>query len=89
MARNYFDRHHTANDTVDKIDPKETDQNVAAWAAVVYVVAEMPGDLGRADHQAMGRGFFDMLDRYLWQASLSSEPPPAVRVPTLSPRPPG
>jgi carboxypeptidase Q len=43
----YFDWHHTANDTADKIDPKEIDQNVAAWAAVVYAVAEMPGDLGR------------------------------------------
>ncbi|HZF10115.1 MAG TPA: M28 family peptidase [Thermoanaerobaculia bacterium] len=44
----YFDWHHTANDTVDKIDPKEIDQNVAAWAALAYAVAEMPGDLGRA-----------------------------------------
>ncbi len=44
----YFDWHHTANDTADKIDPKEIDQNVAAWVAVVYAVAEMPGDLGRA-----------------------------------------
>jgi hypothetical protein len=44
----YFDWHHTANDTLDKIDPKDLDQNVAAWAAVAYAAAEMPGDFGRA-----------------------------------------
>ena len=44
----YFDYHHTANDTLDKIDPKDLDQNVAAWAAVAYAIADMPGDLGRA-----------------------------------------
>src|SRR6185436_13039487 len=47
-ATDYFDYHHTADDTADKIDPREIDQNVAAWAALVYAVAEMPGDLGRA-----------------------------------------
>jgi hypothetical protein len=45
---NYFDWHHTANDTLDKIDPKDLDQNVAAWAALAYAVAEMPGNFGRA-----------------------------------------
>jgi len=44
----YFDYHHTANDTLDKIDPKDLDQNVAAWAAVAYAIADLPGDLGRA-----------------------------------------
>jgi Zn-dependent M28 family amino/carboxypeptidase len=44
----YFDYHHTANDTLDKIDPKDLDQNVAAWAAVAYAVADLPGDLKRA-----------------------------------------
>jgi carboxypeptidase Q len=44
----YFDYHHTANDTLDKIDPKDLDQNVASWAAVAYAVADLPGDLGRA-----------------------------------------
>lgn len=47
-ATEYFDYHHTANDTLDKIDPKDLDQNVAAWAAVAFAVADMPGDLGRA-----------------------------------------
>jgi hypothetical protein len=54
-ATAYFDWHHTANDTLDKIDPKDLDQNVAAWAAVAYAVAEMPGDLGRAP-EGQGRG---------------------------------
>ncbi len=47
-ATAYFDYHHTSNDTLDKIDPKDLDQNVASWAAVAYVAAEMPGDFGRA-----------------------------------------
>jgi hypothetical protein len=48
----YFDWHHTANDTLDKIDPKDMDQNVAAWAAVAYAAAEMPGNFGRAPEAA-------------------------------------
>ncbi|HYG62559.1 MAG TPA: M20/M25/M40 family metallo-hydrolase [Thermoanaerobaculia bacterium] len=47
-ATHYFDWHHTANDTLDKIDPKELDQNVAAWAAVIYAAAETPGTFGPA-----------------------------------------
>ncbi len=43
----YFDWHHTANDTLDKIDPKDLDQNVAAWAAAAYAAAEMSGEFGR------------------------------------------
>jgi len=35
----YFDYHHTANDTLDKIDPESLKQNVAAWAAVYYLAA--------------------------------------------------
>ncbi len=54
-ASAYFDWHHTANDTLDKIDPKDLDQNVAAWTAVAYAVADMPGDLGRAP-EGEGRG---------------------------------
>ncbi len=54
-ASAYFDVHHTANDTLDKIDPKDLDQNVAAWVAVAYAIAEMPGDLGRAP-EGEGRG---------------------------------
>ncbi len=50
----YFDYHHTANDTLDKIDPKDLDQNVASWAAVAYAIADLPGDLGRAPEGQRG-----------------------------------
>ena len=36
----YFDFHHTANDTLDKIDPKALDQNAAAYAVFAWLVAE-------------------------------------------------
>lgn len=39
-GRDYFDYHHTANDTLDKIDAKALDQNVAAYAAFAYLAAE-------------------------------------------------
>ena len=37
----YFDFHHTPDDTLDKIDPDELAQNVAAYAALIYLIAEM------------------------------------------------
>jgi len=36
----YFDLHHTPDDTFDKIDPDDFAQNVAAWAAVVWLAAD-------------------------------------------------
>jgi carboxypeptidase Q len=44
-ASKYFDVHHTANDTLAQVDPAELRQNVAAWAATLYLVAEMDWDL--------------------------------------------
>lgn len=41
----YFDVHHTADDTLDKISPDSLDQNVAAYAAFLYLAAEMNGEL--------------------------------------------
>ncbi|WP_017671908.1 M20/M25/M40 family metallo-hydrolase [Blastomonas sp. AAP53] len=41
----YFDLHHTPDDTLDKIDPKMMQQNVAAWATVLGIVANDPADL--------------------------------------------
>jgi Zn-dependent M28 family amino/carboxypeptidase len=35
----YFDTHHTADDTLDKIDPRELDQAVAVWSAFTYLAA--------------------------------------------------
>lgn len=42
----YFDYHHTANDTLDKIDPKALDQQVAAYAVLAYLAAESGVDFG-------------------------------------------
>ncbi len=44
----YFDWHHTANDTLDKIDPAELAQNVAVYAAFSYMAAQADGDFGSA-----------------------------------------
>ncbi len=44
----YFDYHHTADDTFDKIVPEDLAQNVAAYATWAYALAEFEGDLGRA-----------------------------------------
>ena len=38
-ALDYFDTHHTADDTLDKIDPKQLDQAVAVWTAFTYLAA--------------------------------------------------
>ena len=45
-ATRYFDWHHTANDTLDKIDPAQLSQNVAVYAVVAYLAAEADGDFG-------------------------------------------
>lgn len=43
----YFLLHHTAADTVDKIDPKDMADNAAAIAFLAYVVADLPVALPR------------------------------------------
>ena len=47
-AKEYFDWHHTANDTLDKIVPKHLAQNVAVYAALTYMAAQAKGDFGSA-----------------------------------------
>lgn len=42
----YFHLHHTADDTLDKIDPKALAQNVAAYAVFAYLAAEADGSFG-------------------------------------------
>ena len=42
----YFDWHHTAADTFDKIVPREFQQNVASLAVLAYVLADMPERIG-------------------------------------------
>ena len=41
-GRTYFDIHHTDADTLDKVDPQALADDVAAVAALAYVVADMP-----------------------------------------------
>jgi Zn-dependent M28 family amino/carboxypeptidase len=37
----YFDLHHTPDDTLDKIDPEQLAQNVAAYVVFAYLAAEL------------------------------------------------
>jgi carboxypeptidase Q len=46
-ATTYFDIHHTANDTLAKIDAKTLDQSVAAFAVAAWLAATKQGDFGR------------------------------------------
>jgi len=46
-ARTYFNYHHTAADTLDKIDPKNLQENCAVVAALAYTLANMPQPLPR------------------------------------------
>ena len=47
-ATHYFDIHHTPDDTLDKVDRSQLDQNVAAWAALVWLVADSDVDFRAA-----------------------------------------
>jgi hypothetical protein len=40
----YFDLHHTPDDTLDKIDPAQLRQNVAAWVVMLAVMANSEAD---------------------------------------------
>jgi carboxypeptidase Q len=46
-SRTYFNYHHTAADTLDKINPKELQENCAVVAALAYTLATMPQALPR------------------------------------------
>jgi hypothetical protein len=48
----YFDLHHAADDTLDKIDPAELSQNVAVWAAFLYTVANSDIDFRSVPKEA-------------------------------------
>jgi carboxypeptidase Q len=45
--RTYFNYHHTAADTLDKIDPHELAENAAAMAVLGFALADMPQPLPR------------------------------------------
>ena len=40
----YFDLHHTPDDTFDKIKPDDVAQNVAAWATMLWMLSESETD---------------------------------------------
>lgn len=44
----YFDLHHTPDDTLDKVDPADLAQNVAAWTEVLKIVANEAGAIAAA-----------------------------------------
>ena len=45
--RHYFDYHHTAADTLDKIDPQNLNSQAATMAVLAYFLADMPEVLPR------------------------------------------
>ena len=51
----YFDLHHNADDTLDKVDPKELAQNVAAYAVFTWLAAQAQGGFGSAARAADAR----------------------------------
>jgi hypothetical protein len=46
-TRTYFDYHHSAADTLDKIEPENIRRQVALMAMMAYFVAELPEALPR------------------------------------------
>ena len=40
--RTYFDIHHTEADTLDKVDPAQLADDVAAVAVLAYIAADAP-----------------------------------------------
>ncbi|OWK32346.1 aminopeptidase YwaD precursor [Sphingomonas mucosissima] len=47
----YFDTHHTPDDTLDRIDPENLRQNVAAWTTMLAIVADAPEEIGPVERQ--------------------------------------
>jgi hypothetical protein len=43
-ATDYFDLHHTADDTLDKIKPERLNQSTATYAVFTYLAAELNGN---------------------------------------------
>ena len=39
----YFDLHHTPDDTFDKVNPEHMRQNLAVWSVFTFIAAEWPG----------------------------------------------
>ena len=54
-ASRYFDWHHSADDTMDKIDKAQLNQSVAAWTAFLYLAAEGDVDFRAGAKLASGQ----------------------------------
>jgi hypothetical protein len=50
--RTYFDYHHTAADTLDKVDPQNLKRHVALVSLWTWYLANMEQPLGRASAAA-------------------------------------
>lgn len=48
----YFDYHHTANDTLDKINRDALNQNVATYATLAFIGANLPTPLARTQSES-------------------------------------
>jgi len=46
-ARTYFHYHHTSADTLDKVSPKDLQEDSAAMAVMAYTLANLPQPLPR------------------------------------------
>ena len=44
----YFDLHHTPDDTLDKVQPERINQSAAAYVAFTYLAAELDGNYRQA-----------------------------------------
>ena len=51
----YFDLHHTAEDTLDKIDASDLRYNTAAYVALLYLVAQYDGRFDASASESAGR----------------------------------
>jgi Zn-dependent M28 family amino/carboxypeptidase len=47
-ATTYFDAHHSADDTAERLDPVALARSTAAYATVAKILADLPRHLGRA-----------------------------------------
>jgi carboxypeptidase Q len=48
-SQRYFDLHHTHEDTLDKVSPREINLGAGVMAAMLYVIADLPTTLPRND----------------------------------------
>ncbi|HJU56279.1 MAG TPA: M20/M25/M40 family metallo-hydrolase [Pyrinomonadaceae bacterium] len=55
-TRTYFNYHHTAADTLDKVVPRELAENAAAMAVLAYALANLPQPLPRNPPPTQGAG---------------------------------